>query len=626
MPGEKGDPSTERTAAPVAESSAPDKPTGFSAEQTGEGQVELSWDAPTEPLTVTGYELIQDDLSSQDDAPDWTAIPESDSATVTYRVSGLTEEIEYSFAVRAVNNAVDSNGVAIGTSESSDKVTVTLVAKPNRLFALNAEAGDTQVTVSWADKNDPLMTAYQLLQLPETKLTVDGGAADHEFGASVAIDGNTAVVGAYRGGSGAAYVFAKDAQGFWRKAATLTASDGVAGDEFGISVAVDGDTAVIGANKDDDNGVDSGSAYVFTKPVSGWADATETAKLIASDGKASDEFGIYVAVSGNIVVVGAPGRDTKDTDGNVIDADVGSAYVFVKPTTSNGWADASGNETAKLTAIGGAANDKFGTAVAVDGDTTVVGAPGDDIDEGSAYVFVKPVSSWVDATETAKLTASDGAAKDKFGTSVAVDGDTIVVGAPGDDIDIDSNDTDETDVGSAYVFVKPTTSNGWADWDDSVNSETAKLSASDGAAGDEFGTSVAVDGATIVVGSWGEDEGYTGVAVTNAGGAYVFALESGVWSEELDLFAYDGNTRNHFGWSVAVAGETVLVGSPGDNNASRVESAYLIDVAEWADLDRGDMSVSEPDDGGRRDYSRRVTGLTNDQLYVYRVRAVNIGW
>ena len=612
--GGESDPAVQ-TATPVARSTAPYKPTGFSAEQTGEGLVELRWEAPTDPLTVTGYKLIQDDLSRQDDAPDWTAIPESDSATVSYTVSGLTEEIEYSFAVRAVNNAVDSNGVAIGTSDSSDEVTVTLVAKPNTPTSLNADAGDTQVTVKWGDNNDPLITAYQLLQLPETKLTVENGAADDEFGASVAIDGDTAVVGAYRGGDGVVYVFVRDAQGVWRQAGTLTASDGATDDKFGTAVAVDGDTVVVGAPGDDSDidgdlvdETDVGSAYLFTKPVSGWETAPETAKLVASDGAANDEFGISIAVSGNIVVVGARGDDT----------DNGIVYVFAKPTTSNGWADwadTSGDETAKLTASDGAANDELGISVAIDGVTVVAGAHLHDIDDngssilntGAAYVFVRPGTGWATGNQTAKLTASDRAANDEFGTSVGVDGDTIVVGAPGD----------ESGEGSAYVFAKP--KNG--DW--ATSTETAKLSASDGAAGDEFGTSVAVDGATIVVGSWGEDEGYTGVAVTNAGGAYVFALESGVWSEELDLFAYDGNTRNHFGWSVAVAGETVLVGSPGDNNASRVESAYLIDVADWADLDRGDMSVSEPDDGGRRDYSRRVTGLTNDQLYVYRVRAVN---
>ena len=597
-------PSAEQSATPAGANDSPDAPKNLTALQSGDGLVELRWDAPTDPLSVAGYQFIQDDLSRQDDTPVWAPMDPSDSATVSYTVPVLTAGTTYSFAVRTENN----NGA--NTSPSSNEVTVTIVAKPNRPYGLLALPGDTQVTVEWSALNDPLMTAYQMLQLPETKLTVNDGAADDEFGVSLAIDGDTAVVGAPRGDTkdvdgnvitadaGVVYVFARDAQGVWRKAGTLTASDGATGDEFGISVAVDGNTVVVGAPGDES---DEGSAYVFTKPANGWETATETAKLIASNGAADDELGISVAVSGNIVVVGARGDDT----------DKGIAYVFVKPTTSNGWADwdeSSDIETAKLTASDGETDDEFGTAVAVDSDTIVVGTPGDDSDEGSAYVFVKLGTGWATGNQTAKLTASDGAANDEFGTSVAADGDTIVAGAPGDD----------SDEGSAYVFVRPGT--GWA-----TGNQTAKLTASDGAAGDEFGISVAVDGATIVVGSWGEDESYTGVAVTNAGGAYVFALESGVWSEELDLFAYDGNTRNHFGWSVAVAGETVLVGSPGDNDASRVESAYLIDLAEWADLDRGDMSVSEPDDRGRRDYSRRVTGLTNDQLYVYRVRAVNIG-
>ena len=349
---------------------------------------------------------------------------------------------------------------------------------------------------------------------------------------------------------------------------------------------------------------------MFTKPANGWETTTETAKLIASDGAADDEFGISVAVSGNIVVVGARGDD----------ASKGSAYVFLRPTSSKGWADwddSVDQETAKLTHSSLEAGDEFGISVAVDGDIVVAGARGDDNGKGLVYVFAKPTSinGWADTiAEPAQLTASDSADDDEFGISVDVDGNTIVVGAHQHDVVGDDNQE-----GAAYVFAKP--KNG--DW--ATSTETAKLTASDGAAGDEFGTSVAMDGATIVVGSWGEDEGYTGVAVTNAGGVYVFALESGVWREELDLLAYDGGPGDNFGRSVAVAGKTVLAGSPGDDSPTDSGSSYLIDLAEWTDLDRGDMSVSEPDDGGHRTYSRRVTGLTNDQLYVYRVRAVNIG-
>src|SRR5207245_1665203 len=145
-------------------------------------------------------------------------------------------------------------------------------------------------------------------------------------------------------------------------------------------------------------------------------------------------------------------------------------------------------ETAKLTASDGAAGDQFGGAVAISGDTVVVGACADDIgansNQGSAYVFVKPGAGWSTMTETAKLTASDGAAGDQFGGAVAISGDTVVVGASADDIGANSNQ------GSAYVFVKPGA--GW-----STMTETAKLTASDGAAGDEFGGAVAISGDTV---------------------------------------------------------------------------------------------------------------------------------
>ncbi len=225
--------------------------------------------------------------------------------------------------------------------------------------------------------------------------------------------------------------------------AKLTASDGDLGDRLGVSVAVSGDTVVVGAF-DDDVGAnaDQGSAYVFVKPGAGWANATEAAKLTASDGAAGDGLGVSVAVSGDTVFVGAY-RD--DVGAN---ADQGSAYVFVKPGT--GWASAT--ETAKLTASDGAASDFLGQSVAVSGDTVVAGAWSDDFganaNQGSAYVFVKPGAGWANATETAKLTASDGAAGDWLGRSVAVSGDTVFVGAYLDDVGANA------DQGSAYVFVE----------------------------------------------------------------------------------------------------------------------------------------------------------------------------
>jgi len=319
--------------------------------------------------------------------------------------------------------------------------------------------------------------------------------------------------------------------------ARLVASDEAATDFFGASVAIDGDTVVVGAFRDDIGAnADQGSAYVFVRPVGGWSGLLqENAKLIASDGRADHEFGISVAVSGDTVVVGADGV------GNNIGQ--GSAYVFVKP--SGGWAGLL-TEDAKLIASDGRPFDFLGNSVAVSGDTVVVSAFGDDIgdnpDQGSAYVFVKPAGGWAGLLqENAKLVASDGATNDlsltEAGQSVAVSGDTVVVGAEGDDIGAN------TDQGSVYVFVKP--AGGWA----GSLQESAKLTASDGAAGNLFGFSVGASGDTVVVGT----------LATPGLPAYVFVEPPGGWAgalhENARLTAPDGVN----GTSVAASGDTVVV-------------------------------------------------------------------
>jgi hypothetical protein len=282
--------------------------------------------------------------------------------------------------------------------------------------------------------------------------------------------------------------------------------------------------------------------------------ATETAKLTASDGAAGDHLGTSAAVSGDTVVVGAP-LNSGATAGQ------GSAYVFVKP--GGGWVSAT--ETAKLTASDGALDDQLGHSVAVSDDTVVVGAWFDNVgpnaNQGSAYVFVKPGGGWVSATETAKLTASDGAGNDRFGQSVAASGDTAVVGAYFDDHAANANQ------GSAYVFVKP--GGGWVS-----ATETAKLTASDGAADDRLGQSVAVSGDTVVVGAYFDDVGTN----ANQGSAYVFVKPDGGWAsgtETEKLTASDGAAGDLFGTSVAVSGETVVVGADGANGDRGAAYVFL---------------------------------------------------
>jgi hypothetical protein len=244
--------------------------------------------------------------------------------------------------------------------------------------------------------------------------------------------------------------------------AKLTVSDGAAGDHFGNSVAISfspgsytiGAAVVVVGAPDQAIGANAGqgSAYVFMNPETGWADMTQTAKLTVSDGAAGDHFGNSVAISfspgiyttgTDTVVVGAPDQAIGANAGQ------GSAYVFMNPGT--GW-----TQTAKLTAADGSAGDHFGNSVAIsfslvaDSDVVVVGAPDDTIGanagQGSAYVFVEPATGWADTTQTAKLTASDGAAFDSFGNSVALNGNDVAVGAPGCIIGGNANE------GSAYVY------------------------------------------------------------------------------------------------------------------------------------------------------------------------------
>jgi FG-GAP repeat/Prealbumin-like fold domain len=202
----------------------------------------------------------------------------------------------------------------------------------------------------------------------------------------------------------------------------LTASDGGAYDNFGASVAISGDTIVAGALDAEAGGrQDVGAAYVFVKPASGWANATERAKLTSAHPRPGG-FGSTVAISGDTIVVGAQAETASTPEQGVV-------YVFVKP--AGGWT--SGTQTAKLTASDGASGDFFGDSVAISGDTLVAGAPQKNVSghdqQGAAYVFVKPPAGWTTGTERAKLTASEGVAYDDLSGSVATSGDTIVAGA-----------------------------------------------------------------------------------------------------------------------------------------------------------------------------------------------------
>ena len=364
------------------------------------------------------------------------------------------------------------------------------------------------------------------------------------------------------------------------QAAKLSASDAadadVFGVEFGVSVAISGDTIVVGARGDDigtaSTNWNRGSAYVFAKPAEGWNSAfTESAKLIASDGAgdsggSGDFFGTAVAVDGDTIVVGAPGHDYGFFGARL---NRGAAYVFVKPAL--GWSGVR-TENAKLIDLDDDAdsdeNDFFGESVAISGDTIVVGARLDDVagkdNQGSASVFVRGGGGWSGLiSPNAKLLASDGAAGNGLGASVAIHGDTIVAGAPGAVIGTNVNQ------GAAYVFVR-NPDGGWSGFP----REVAKLTASDGGPGHVFGDfspfagasghSIAVAEHTVVVGARASFGG-----ISNRGAVYVFLEPETGWfgpqTEQAKLIASDGASQDLFGASVATNGAIVVVGAPTDN-------------------------------------------------------------
>ncbi len=226
----------------------------------------------------------------------------------------------------------------------------------------------------------------------------------------------------------------------------------------------------------------------------------------------------------------------------------GSVHVFVR--NGNSW-----SPQQKLTANGGAALDRFGTALALSGDTLAVSAPYANASRGTVYLFTRSGATW---TPQQKLTANDGAANDNFGRAVALSGDTAVVSAPFDAIGTNENQ------GAVYVFTRSGTT--WTP-------QLPKLTASGGAAGDLFGISVALSGDTLVVGAAGDDIG----GIANQGAAYVFARNGTGWSQQRHLFAEDGVANDGFGGAVALSGDTVVVGASSDDSGASADqgSAYV---------------------------------------------------
>lgn len=502
-------------------------------------------------------------------------------------------------------------------------------------------------------------------------LKASNTGADDRFGYSVAVSGDTVVIGAIgedsnatgfnapvSGGSGtqadnsasdsgAAYVFVRSGT-TWTQQAYLKASNTGTNDSFGSSVAVSGDTVVIGAYTESSNatGVNapvsggsgtqadnsatwSGAAYVFTRSGMVW---TQQAYLKASNTGANDRFGWRVAAAGDTVVVGAYGESSNATgvdtsvngstgpqaDNSAIAS--GAAYVFTRSGTA--W-----TQQAYLKASNTGQGDNFGSSVAASGDTAVVGAyyessnatgvnalvsggSGTQADNsanasGAAYVFTRNGTTW---TQQAYLKGSNAGQGDFFGSSLAVSGDTVVIGAFGEDsnatgVSSSANgssgpqaDNSASGAGAAYVFTRSGTT--WT--------QQAYLKASNTGTSDSFGGSVAISGDTLVVGAYFESSNATGINAPLTGGsgtqadnsnflsgaAYVFIRSGTTWTQQAYLKASNPEGDDEFGVSVAVAGDTVIVGAlEEDSNATGFNAALTGGSGTQADNSAGNSGA-----------------------------------
>lgn len=359
------------------------------------------------------------------------------------------------------------------------------------------------------------------------------------LGKSVCIDGTTIVAGAYaaetsRPGSAAVWELSGES---WIQTARLRPSDGRSADQFGNSVGISGATIVVGSEfHDTAAGNNAGAVYVFEKVAGKWI---ETAILEPSDARAQRNFGEYVAISGDVVVVG--NRFDKDLGNNS-----GAAYVFER--TGGTWV-----QTAKLHGSAGQRNDLSADTLAVDGLRIVMGSYRSDASgphSGSAYVFEKRSGAWV---ETAHLAADDGAGE--LSRGVALDGDRIVLGAR-----LDA--TNGADSGAGYVF--ELVEGAWV--------QTAKLVPPEATAGDWVGEAVAVSGDAILLSAHHHD-----LFGQSSGAGFLYRLRNGAWQPEATLVSSQISQGDEFSHAVSMSGDLAVLTSPYEGAAIGAAYVFTLD-------------------------------------------------
>ena len=356
--------------------------------------------------------------------------------------------------------------------------------------------------------------------------------------------------------------------------ARLVADDGARAERFGFAVALDDDTLVVGSRnaRVGSNG-DEGAVYVYLRTGTTYA---LQAKLTASDGAANDHFGSAVAIAGDTIAVGSPFHNNPA-------ADQGAVYVFTRSGTT--W-----TQRARVAALGGVVNERFGIAVAIGGDTVAVGAPFDSRnanDRGAVYVFTGSGATW---TQQARLVASDGAVADQFGFSVAVSGNAVLAGAPYRDL------AGMDDVGGAYVFRRS----------GSTWTQEQRLLALSSRGEDHFGWAVALEGAEAFVGAPDRDE-----LRRDQGAVYAYVHTAGIWLQAQKLTVAPGDEANDaaFGSALAVESGTLVVGAPSNRaNASHQGLVYTFSGGEGAWVPRQILTAANDSRDAHLGYAVAISG------------------
>ncbi len=530
----------------------------------------------------------------------------------------------YFFSFSSVSEAwsqeqkiVTSNGMSNDNLGYFSEPTRTLVIEGDTLVVGSLTANGGRGAVYVFNYSIPSLWTQQ-----QELTAIDGNVGDF-FGSAIALSGNMIIVGAYGddigsvANQGAAYVFTRlNPTAEWQLVERLTANDGSSDDNFGFAVAASGNRVVIGApNKAVGMNYSQGAIYVFTLTGSTWSQV----RIVAERGSTNELLGRSISFNGLRILGGARGisdRSYRDVGGGYLFSLVGSSWLQVQKLTINesrntAWygdsvaldgdylllatgqvpkiyvfhrssdTTPSWTQQQQVKTIGGAQGDQFGYSVSATSDRIVVGAPYQDkdgnMDQGAAFVFLKSPTTNQWSQEQA-LFAFDGAAGDHFGSSVAMNanGNKIAIGAP----DVDARRGPGQ--GAAYIFVRSLTSPPW--------SEEQKLVGSATEAGDHFGSSISMNNEPsvnerVIVGVPMDDVG----ATVDQGSVYTFfysAFDTPSWSEEQQLIADDGATRSHFGHSVSLNGDRVIVGAPdhrvGTNDAQGKAYVFSFSSTRWA--------------------------------------------